>query len=336
MERFPEGKDLQFLVVGLGSMGRRRVRNLIELGYSNIWGVDVDPKKADLFRASHPGIPIFFSAEEALRASPGIDAVLVCTDPANHISVARTAIEFGKDIFVEASVTDAREVKSLEQLANKNGVLFCPSATMLFFGWVSELRSIVESGEIGNPLVATYHVGQFLPDWHPWEKIQDFYVSVRETGGCKELVPFELNWMTSLFGNVKVEGAVRGNTGILGVDIDDSYNLILSFSKGLRLSATLDVLSRPKATRHLILVGEKGRVLMTEPSALWLETLSGAKKIFVSEGPAFENYVNSESPYKLELEAFINAVQTRDSSAFPHNPSRDAALLSILEVIESK
>ena len=57
------------------------------------------------------------------------------------------------------------------------------------------IKQVVAAVAVGRPLAFTYQVGQYLPDWHPWESYKDFYVSKRATGAYREIVPFELAWL---------------------------------------------------------------------------------------------------------------------------------------------
>ena len=68
---------------------------------------------------------------------------------------------------------------------------------------MNQIRDLLNKNIIGQPLSFIYHSGQYLPDWHPWEDYRKFYVSKRETGACREIVPFELVWLIDLFGKVK-------------------------------------------------------------------------------------------------------------------------------------
>ncbi len=91
-----------------------------------------------------------------------------------------------------------------------SGSVAAPSCTMRFHPAVQLMRERLAQGTIGRPLAFTHHVGQYLPDWHPWEDYRTYYVSRRETGAAREIVPFELNWLTYLFGPVTDVAALRG------------------------------------------------------------------------------------------------------------------------------
>ena len=98
----------------------------------------------------------------------------------------------------------------------------------------AKLRELIAGGAIGKPLTFTHHVGQWLPDWHPWEDYRTFYVAKRETGAAREIVPFELNWLTQLFGPVTELNAFVSKLSSLEADIDDIYSTLLGFESGVQ------------------------------------------------------------------------------------------------------
>jgi len=53
-----------------------------------------------------------------------------------------------------------------------------------------------------QPLVLTYHSGQYLPDWASPGRLPNLHVAKRTTGAGREIVPFELSWLTWLLGKV--------------------------------------------------------------------------------------------------------------------------------------
>src|SRR3972149_695441 len=150
---------MKFLVVGLGSMGKRRIRNLKYLNQNDIIGFD--PKEERCVEASENNI----------------------------------------HFFTEASVVQNEMQDVILRLKNTNLVAL-PSCTMRYHPIVKQVNAILKSQKIGKPLAVLYHSGQYLPDWHPWEDYRKFYVSKRETGACREMVPFEIGWLQPIFGKI--------------------------------------------------------------------------------------------------------------------------------------
>src|SRR5690349_4011283 len=92
------------LVIGLGSMGKRRVRNLQALGFTTIYGFD---KREDRSKeaASLYKITTFTDLDAALKSSSA-KAFIISLPPDIHHIYMKKAIELGIPFFVEASVVD--------------------------------------------------------------------------------------------------------------------------------------------------------------------------------------------------------------------------------------
>lgn len=69
--------------------------------------------------------------------------------------------------------------------------------------------------ETNDSLTYIYHVGQYLPDWHPWESYKDFFIGKKETNGCREIYAIQLPWILDAFGLVKNVTCLSKNQQIL-------------------------------------------------------------------------------------------------------------------------
>ena len=164
--------------------------DLKTLGFTDITGADLREDRRKEVERLH-SIRTLSQVDATSLAS--VDAIIISTPPNHHAEYLRAAVEAGKHVFVEASVV-AAGLPELDALARKKGVIVAPSCTLRFHPAVKQVASLVASGSLGRVANFSYHSGQYLPDWHPWEKVADFYVSNPETGGAREIVPFELTW----------------------------------------------------------------------------------------------------------------------------------------------
>jgi predicted dehydrogenase len=326
----------RFLVVGLGSMGKRRIRNLQALGHSGIAGFDTRPdRRAEA--ADTYGISTFETVEAALEEFRP-DAMIVSTDPQNHLHYASIAFERGLPCFIEASVTDAEGVEQLAQKVAGGGPLIVPSCTMHYYAGPRKIRELLSAGAIGRPLNFTYHTGQWLPDWHPWEAIGDFYVSRRESGGCREIVPFELTWLNELFGDPEPVACWRGKLSDMPADIDDAYHVILRWPGGLVGSMTIEVLSRPLATRELRIIGTEGIIAFSADTNSVRHVGPGTEGWVTHDlgsGTVESGYINPEEPYIAEVRDFLDAARSGDPGRYPNTLSNDANILRTLDGLDS-
>jgi len=328
---------MKALVVGLGSMGKRRLRNLRALGVTKLAGVDPRADRRAEAAAQQP-LEVFAGAPEALGAfSP--DVMIVSTSPELHMDYARLALERRLPCFIEASVVDAERILELHGRTEADGPLMAPSCTMRYFPGPRKVKELVRGGVIGEPLTLTYHTGQYLPDWHPWERIEDYYVSREDTGGCREIVPFELTWLNDLFGDPEPLGCVRTRTGTLNAPIDDAYHFWLRYPPRLTASITVEVLSRPFATRELRILGTTGQLVFSADENVVRVARAGEQawvRHSLERGNAAAGYINPEEPYIDEMRDFLEAARSGTPGRFPNTLLADYRVLKTLEALEHK
>lgn len=327
---------MRFLVIGLGSMGKRRVRNLLALGHTEVAGFDprVDRREEARMRSS---ITVFDEFERALKEWQP-EAVVISTPPDLHMRYAEPMVERGLPCFIEASVVDADRILRLAERAEAEGVVIAPSCTMRYFGGPATVKRLVREGIIGRPLILNYQTGQFLPDWHPWEPISEFYVSRRETGGGREIVPFELTWLNDVFGDPEAVACARGHVSDVPADIDDVYICTLRYPGNLLATVTVEVISRPVATRTLRLLGTKGVIVFdADEACVRYSTLKKPEwtRVPLSKGNAESGYINPEEPYIAEIADFVRAAIAGDQALYPNSLRDDWRVLQVLGQLEA-
>ena len=326
---------MRFLVVGVGSMGKRRIRNLHELGMSELAAFDLRP---DRLReaADKYGVVPFAGYDEAIEQFKP-DAIVISTDPAHHLDYALPAADRGLPCFIEASVVDSNGIAQLANRAREKGVLMAPSCTMRYFPGPRMIKKLLREGTIGKPLNLNYQTGQYLPDWHPWEDIRDFYVSRRETGGCREIVPFELTWLNDLFGDPEPLACVKKKLTTMAADIDDVYHCLLYYPDGVLANITVEVISRPRATRELRILGSEGEIVYSaDENCVRVSRLGEPEwvRFPLQSGTVESGYINPEEPYISELGDFVKAVSESRPDLFPNSLDDDVRVLRVLERLE--
>lgn len=327
---------MKFLIIGLGSMGKRRIRCLKKLKYKDIFGFDLSPLRAQKVGNEYD-IKTFSDFKSAYNISKP-DVLIISTPPDKHYSYAKFAAKNKKNCFIEASVETYANTLKLGKIEKKLNTMIVPSCTMQYFKAPIIIKKLISNNAIGKIWNINYQIGQYLPDWHPWEDIKKFYVSKKKTGACREIVPFELNWICDIFGYPKVLNAFKGKISDLKMSADDIYHFNLKFPKNLIANITVEVLSRVVPTRIMTILGSKGKIhLNYEDKFIKLYKANGKiKKYIINEGKPEKGYMYSESPYVREVKDFIKTIKKRNRFLFPNNLGKDAAILKILEDIERK
>lgn len=325
---------MNFAVIGLGSMGKRRIRSLISLGEKNIIGIDIREDRRKNSEEEY-GIKTYEKLEEIQNISD-INAFIISVPPEMHMKYAHYAIDNNIHSFIEASVVNENMLELIRKSEAKSNIKICPSCTLKFHPSIRLIKKIVDENGIGKLSNFSYHSGQYLPDWHPWEKIEDYYVSKRTTGGCREIVPFELTWLNWVFGEPNNVFGYKAKTINLGVDIDDVYAITLQYKSGAIGTLLVDVVSRV-ATRKITINGDNGQIFW-DWNKKKVEVYDAIEKRLViygePEGMAATGYNKNiiEEMYVDEIKSFIDTID--GENIFPNSLANDYQILRYLYEIE--
>ncbi len=322
----------KFLVIGLGSMGKRRVRCLLALGVlsEDIYGMDRREDRCIEAKKKY-GINIIDNENEMNFSET--EAIIVSLPPDKHFEGVRTAFKYRKPVFIEASVI-LEDVKKIKR-NNKDGIFIAPSCTFIFHPVIKKIKEIIESGEYGKVSNFSYHSGQYLPDWHPWENVNEFYVSNRITGGAREIVPYELTWIVDILGIPnEIKGYFRKTVNV-GCDIEDSYVCSLDYGNIVG-SLLVDVVGR-NALRNLVINFENAQLQWRsdiESFEVYEVHTDKWKAIEIKDMIHEKGYNKNinENMYIDEIDAFLKGIH--ESNFYPNTLERDIKVLELLNCIE--
>lgn len=247
---------MKFLVVGLGSMGKRRVRNLLELKVDEIIGYDIreDRRKesADLY-----SIKVTKDIESAINMKP--DVMIISTPPDKHLEYAIMATNNDIHFFTEVNTMRPEKLQNIIELLKRKKITGLPSTNLMFHPSVVKIRNLIKNKEIGKILSFNFHSGSYLPDWHPWERLEDYYVYKKETGGGRDQIAWELSWIIALMGRPKIVSAMTRKLASFQADIFDMYDILIQFENNSIGHVMVDVIQRPPG-RTFEIIGENGYI----------------------------------------------------------------------------
>lgn len=241
---------MNIAVIGLGSMGKRRIR-IIKALYpeSKIVGVDTrDDRRLEVKQKYE--ISSYTSLDEA-QMHLDIKCVFVCTSPLSHAGIIMDCLKRDLNVFTEINLVPDH-YEEMQLIAQKKQLVLFLSSTPIYR---SEMCKITEMVHKEEKVSYIYHVGQYLPDWHPWEDINSFFVHDKRTGGCREIFAIELPWMNKAFGPVTEFHSIHTKMTNLKLDYDDCYTVQLIHQNGTIGTMIVDVVCR-QAVRHLEVYNE--------------------------------------------------------------------------------
>lgn len=243
---------MKIVIIGLGSMGKRRIR-LIRNIYPDceILGVDMKEDRRNTCEEAYR-IVTFEKLSDALHVK-GIECAFVCTSPLSHANIIEECLHNDLHVFTEINLVTTKYTENIKLAAKVGRILFL-SSTPMYRREMQYIHELVKG--LKAPVHYMYHVGQYLPDWHPWEKVSEFFVGDKRTNGCREIMAIELPWMKRTFGEIKDISVVSDKLTNLLVETNDSYLLQISHKNGIKGIFGVDTVCR-KAVRRLEIYNEQ-------------------------------------------------------------------------------
>ena len=266
---------MKILVVGLGGIGQRHIRNLRSLLGAQVELLAVDPRRdvpvltdqlqveAGSTLEKKYDLRIFQELEAALAVKP--DAVFICNPTSLHVPTAIRAAETGCDLFIEKPLShNLEKVEDLIHLAESRSLKTAVGYQMRFHPCMQRLHELVQRNQVGRILSVRAEVGEYLPGWHTYEDYRQLYASRQQLGGGVILTQIhEFDYLYWLFGTPRRVFALGGHLSDLELDVEDTAETLMEYEldgRSVPISVHQDYLQRP-AQRTCEVIGAHGRIL---------------------------------------------------------------------------
>ncbi len=136
-------------VVGSGYWGKNLVRNFFEIG-SLKTVCDLNKDILNDFKNTYPGIQITTSFKDVLN-DPEIQGVVIATPAVLHYEMVKTALNSGKDVFVEKPLSlNVEDGKKLVDISEEHGNILMVGHILQYHPAVTKLDEMVKEGELGK------------------------------------------------------------------------------------------------------------------------------------------------------------------------------------------
>lgn len=325
---------MNIIVIGLGSMGKRRIRLMREHKEVELFGIDSQESRCAEVKEKF-GITCYNSIDEACKVQ-NIHAAIISTSPLSHASIIKECLEHNLHVFTEINLVQDGYNENIALAKEKGKVLFLSST----FLYRKETQTIIEKvHEAKCPLNYIYHVGQYLPDWHPWESYNNYFIGNPKTNGCREIMAIDLPWIVTAFSAIKDVKVMKSKNTELNIKYNDNYLLMLVHENGTKGVFAVDVVSR-KPYRHIDVYGEHLQLSWNGTAdSLNQYDIENKQDINISLEDASEHIEGyaafvTENPYREELNAYLK--QISDSNSVPAwDFEKDKIVLDWIDKIEA-
>lgn len=187
---------LSICLIGLGSIGKRHVRNIcsvcqrrgirVEIDALRSRSIELDPSFATLIRNQYTD-----SSE-----LPYYDMIYICNPSQKHYETLLQVKDKAKHIFIEKPLFVQPISDSALQMLNDDSKYYvaCPIRHTKIFHF---LDNFVATNRI---ICARAICSSYLPEWRPGQDYRMLYAAQAESGGVKLDLIHEFDYLFSLFG----------------------------------------------------------------------------------------------------------------------------------------
>ncbi|MBU2868066.1 Gfo/Idh/MocA family protein [Pacificibacter marinus] len=262
----------RFLIIGLGSIGRRHTRNLAALYPSATFTFLRRNGTADALISDLNGRMI--TALDDLD----YDLIVLATPSALHIDLLPRLIQSGAALMIEKPIVTTLDdcdailaaLDTAPDAVRVSGFNFRHIASLI------QAQQMIANGRLGRIIRASFKAGQWLPDWRPTQDYREVYSGSIALGGGVELdLVHELDVARWFFGELDLKYAIGGQLSQLEIESNDVATMILAPPKGAPIvEVSLDYVSRQRVRRYEI-VGELGTLIWDLSGTLELREPNG-------------------------------------------------------------
>lgn len=290
-------------VIGLGYIGKIHLRNGLRLANASIEAV-ADVSKRALNNAKKDGAKKTFTGYEQLLEDPQVDAVIIALPTYLHLDCAKKAAEAKKHILLEKPIAkNVAEAKEIISVAQKNHVKLMIGYPLRFNTLMCNLRNKINSGELGDVVVAyatNVSAGPFMHRAHGYTPVPvpEWWFKKELTGGGAliDLGSHMINllrWYFGEFTDIKSYLGYRFN-----LDLEDQATCLGRFASGTTALINVGYFSQ----KYQLKVELLGTVEHAVATNIPPNPILAALQMLTT------NTSNFWQPYIAELEYFVNCI----------------------------
>ena len=218
------------LIIGAGSIGERHIRNLLELGYSNIHAYR--QRNLPLRTISPEKVRILTDWKDVQALQPNM--AFVTSPTAFHLEQALACAQLGAHLFVEKPLThlpDRSGISNLRNIVARKNLHLQVGYMMRHHPLLREVREAARDQRYGSLISFHSHWGEYLPDWHPWEDYRTSYAARKDLGGGVALtLSHDLDVALWIAGSrLKEYYIAKSHKNALEIDVEGSAEVLLTF-----------------------------------------------------------------------------------------------------------
>ncbi len=298
--REEKNNEIRWAVLGTGVIANEMAQALQKSG-KRLFAVGNRTYSKAVTFAEKYGVEKVYSDFNEMFTDPDIDAIYITTPHNTHIGFMRKAIEGGKHILVEKSITlNCAELKEAAALAEKNNVIVGEAMTIYHMPIYKKLREIIDSGILGKVNIITANFGSFKD----YDMSNRFFNRELAGGAMLDIGVYALSLIRWF---MKPDpGRMHADMRPAPTGVDEQVTMLLSNDEGQMATVALSLHS--KQPKRAMISCEKAYIEIMEYPRAWEARITDA----VSGEVRVLNAGEHTDALKYEIDDFEAAIKNNE------------------------
>ena len=310
-------------IIGLGSIGSRYL-GILKSRFRDIEIIVVRSGKGSRSLDEKLANDVVYSIEDSIKM--GVEAAIISSPATEHLEQAIKLTKAGVHILIEKPLSiSLNGIQELIQIINKNKVIALVGYVLRYDPAANAFKNYIDSNTLGNILSVNINCSSFLPDWRPDKDYKQSVSASKDLGGGVLLeLSHELDYMSWFFGEIESTYALLYNSNLLGIDVEESADLIIKSYSGYPISIHLDFNSQ-FSSRKCKVNGSKGSLIWDALEKTVLYRQVGHKQkidrfeferddLFIKQINHFLDCINNNSTPLVSINDAINTLELIEAS----------------------
>ncbi len=284
-------KKMKMCFVGIGSIAKRHIHNLREIGTERNIELEIDAYRRSAEEVD--GVDHVFT--DYIEVPDEYDAIFITNPTSLHLETLLQFQQNGHHFFIEKPVVSVDQIGEAKKIKLKKDAVYYVACPLRYNAVIQYIKKNI----LPEDVVSVRSISSsYLPDWRPGQDYRITYSAHKDLGGGVDIdLVHEWDYLTYLFGMPNKVESIIGKKSNLEIDSND-YAIYIAECKDKVMELHLDYFGR-KTIREVQLFTKEETIV---------GDLSNNQIVFLKDNRIIDFREERDDFQKRELRYFLDVI----------------------------
>lgn len=251
-------KYLRVCFIGIGSIAKRHIKNLVHITNKIGIKLEIDAVRRSGEADVDPIFDYVRNIYKDISESEGVYDVCFITNPTEfHIDTLKKVSPYTKHFFIEKPISSINQLTEIENYKCKDNSVYYVACPLRYNSVIQYIKTNIDIKDIVSVRSIS---SSYLPEWRPGTDYKDSYSAHKELGGGVSIdLIHEWDYLCFLFGIPSKVEKMIGKKSDLQIDSDD-YAIYIAEYQNIIVELHLDYFGR-HTIREIMLITKNDTII---------------------------------------------------------------------------